>query len=333
MFDAARLRLTAWYTLILAIIVAVLSLALYYALLKAQQSELVSVRGHAAPLVARIFARDEGTLATEIILIDLGVLLLAGVGAYFLAGRTLQPVMEVMERQRRFAAAASHELRTPLTALRGNLEVALLNPRSPSEYRAIIAEAVAETERMGRLVRDLTTLARAEQGVVIPLTSLDLAEVTRQAIGDIQLLATRKHQVIEADLPDGLVVRGDAVKLRQAVTNLLDNAVAYTADGGAVHVVGKRERGCALLEVRDSGIGIPPEHLAHLFEPFYQIDGARSAPGHVGLGLALTAWIVRAHGGSVEAASREGVGSVFTLCLPLAARGDARTGDAVGGAL
>src|SRR5579864_8139004 len=119
MFHAARLRLTAWYLLSLAIIVSVLSFALYELLLLTQQAELHAVPDARHPLV-RVFARDEVTLAYQIIAVDIGVLLLAAVGAYLLAGRTLRPIQEAMDRQRRFAAAASHELRTPLTALRGN---------------------------------------------------------------------------------------------------------------------------------------------------------------------------------------------------------------------
>ncbi len=165
--------------------------------------------------------------------------------------RTLQPIREVTERQRRFAAAASHELRTPLTGLQGTLEVALLNRRSTEEYEDVIRDSVAETERMGRLVKDLAMLGQA----------------------DVE---------------------------------------------GKIRLAGKRDRGQAVLMIRDTGAGIPRAELAHLFEPFYQVDGARSAAGHVGLGLALAAWIVRAHNGRIDAESREGVGSVFTLSLPLA---------------
>lgn len=321
MFDTARLRLTAWYILILATIVAMLSFALYRALLAIQQGELSSVREHTGPAIARVFARDEGQLATQILAIDLAVLILAAIGAYFLAGRTLRPIMEVMDRQRRFAAAASHELRTPLTALRGNLEVALLNPRSSEEYQAIIGEAVAETERMGHMVKDLTMLAQAERGGPLSVVPLDLVAVTREAVDDVRPLARYKQQTIQVDMPDNLPIQGDPMKLRQSITNLLDNAVTYTANGGEIDLTGKRERGHVVLEIRDTGIGIPPEHLTHLFEPFYQVDGARSDAGRVGLGLAITAWIIRAHRGHVNASSREGVGSVFAISLPLAHSG------------
>ncbi len=318
MFDTARLRLTAWYTLILALILAVLSVALYLLLLSAQRSELQSVHGQVGHTISQAFAHDEVLLAYQIIAADLGVLILAALGAYFLAGRTLQPIREVMERQRRFAAAASHELRTPLTGLRGTLEVALLSRRSPEEYQEVIRESVEETERMGRLVKDLTMLAQAERAVPLTLAPLDLVSIAGEAVRDVQPLAVRKNQVVRLDLPQSLPVQADPLKFRQALTNLLENAVTYTEDGGSIALLGKRERGQAVLEIRDTGVGISQEHLTHLFEPFYQIDGARGVADHVGLGLALTAWIVRAHHGRIEVESHEGVGSTFRLSLPLA---------------
>jgi signal transduction histidine kinase len=120
-----------------------------------------------------------------------------------------------------------------------------------------------------------------------------------------------------AELP----VYGDRLKLRQVLANLLDNAVTYTPEGGAIRVVVHHERGHAAVEVRDTGPGIAAQHLPHLFEPFYRVDAARGdGAEHSGLGLALAHWIARAHGGQIHVASQPDVGSVFTLSLPLAAR-------------
>jgi signal transduction histidine kinase len=106
-------------------------------------------------------------------------------------------------------------------------------------------------------------------------------------------------------------------RLRQVFVNLLENAIRYTPRGGEIRLVGRREHGQAVLEVRDTGPGIAAEDLARLFEPFYRADKARSNADHVGLGLSLASWIVHAHTGQIEAASQPGVGSVFTVCLPL----------------
>jgi signal transduction histidine kinase len=322
MFHAARLRLTAWYLLILAIIVAMLSFALYRLLLLTQEADLHAVQPGARHPLVHAFAHDEVILAYQIVAVDVGVLLLAALGAYLLAGRTLHPIREAMERQRRFAAAASHELRTPLTALQGNLEVGLLNRRSPEEYEQLLREAVADTERMGRLVKDLTLLARPEvDTTVLRLESIDLRDAASGAVKDVELLAADKGQMLEAALDGPLPVHGDAPKLRQVFVNLLENAIHYTPEGGEIRLRGRREHGQAVVEVRDTGPGVAPQDLPRLFEPFYRADKARSNADHVGLGLSLASWIIHAHIGQIKATSHPGVGSVFTVSLPLSSPG------------
>jgi signal transduction histidine kinase len=319
-FSSARLRLTLWYLAILASIVGLLSLVLYRILVSLQQAELSSIVPTVRRGIAQIFARDEGTLALQIVALDAGVLILAALGAYALAGRTLEPIQQAMERQERFAAAASHELRTPLTVLQGSMEVALLNRRSPEEYEQILQQAAAEAQRLGVLVADLLTLARAQRDVeALSLELLDLRDVAREAVAGIGPLAERKRQTLEVQFDGSLLVQGDAVKLRQLMSNLLDNAVTYTSPEGRVQVSGRRERGQVWLEVRDSGPGIAPEHLPRIFEPFYRVDSARSGDTtHSGLGLAMAAWIARAHRGHLTVESHLGAGAAFTLTLPAA---------------
>ncbi len=324
MFDRARLRLTLWYLAILAVIVFLLSFALYDLLATIiQQAEADTLDPALRRGVARFFARiasNQRALALEIAAIDLGVLILATLGAYVLADRTLRPIQESMDRQQRFAAAASHELRTPLTVLQGTMEVALLRERTPAEYRQILGDAVTEAGRMGALIGDLLAVARAESDAMalVALEPLDLREAARAAIEGVRPLAARKGQTLDVDLASPLPVRGDAVKLRQTLANLLDNAVTYTPEGGSIRLSGYRERDQAAVAVRDTGPGIEPRHLPRLFEPFYRVDTARGGgEDHAGLGLALAAWIARAHGGHLAVDSHVGAGSVFTLTLPL----------------
>jgi signal transduction histidine kinase len=317
MFSTARLRLSGWYLLILTLIIALLSAPLYYLLLVAQRTELKSLHsglGHAIDLV---FADDEGTLAVQIVILSVATLLVAAIGAFVLAGRTLQPIEEVMDRQRRFAAAASHELRTPLTVLQVSLEVALLKRRTPEEYEQTIRGAIQEIVHMGQLAKDLLILARNEtEAGTLALLPLCLDDVARAAVERAEPLSRQKGQTVEVMVSDRLPIQGDELKLRQALLNIVENAVIYTPKGGSICVMGRRERGRAVLEVRDTGPGVAAEHLCHLFEPFYQVNSARSDSGHAGLGLALAAWIVRAHGGHIEAASQVGSGTVFRLSLP-----------------
>lgn len=322
MFDRTRLRLTLWYLLVLAVIVLLLSGALYDILLHLQQTEATAIGPVVRHGVAQLFARSERTLALQIGAIDLGVLILAALGAYVLAGRTLHPIQDAMERQERFAIAASHELRTPVTVLQGTLEVALLRERTPAEYQEIIGGAAVEAGRMGALIGDLLALARVQSDQeTLSRESLDLCDVVREAAENLRPLAERKGQTLEVALGGPLPACGDRLKLRQALTNLLDNAISYTPGGGAIRLTARHARGHAVIEVRDTGPGIAPPHLPHLFEPFYRADTARGGDSsHTGLGLALAAWIVRAHGGHLAVESHVGVGTVFTLSLPLTAR-------------
>ena len=233
--------------------------------------------------------------------------------------------------QRQFLADASHELRTPLTSVRTNVETLLRDGArvragstdhvgdEPTEREAALRSIARETDRMGRLVADLLVLARADDRQPlerrrVPLDAL-LLEVYRQEKprgGD--RLAIGELEQVE--------VIGDADRLKQLALNLVDNALRYTGNGGGVtlDVVGRD--GWAVLRVRDSGPGIPPEHLPKIFERFYRADrtGARHPTG-TGLGLAISRWIAEAHGGRIEVESRLGAGSTFSVLLPAAGVG------------
>jgi two-component system, OmpR family, sensor kinase len=206
--------------------------------------------------------------------------------------------------------------------LQGTLEVALLRDRSPGEYKAILNQAATEAGQMGNLIGNLLALARIQSDQeTLTLESLDLRAVVWDAVEGIRPLAERKGQLLDVAAGGELLVRGDRLKLRQLIANLLDNAVTYTPEGGAIRIVVHAERGHAAVEVRDTGPGIPAQHLPHLFEPFYRVDTARGdGAEHVGLGLALAQWIARAHGGHIQVESQPGVGSAFTLVLPLVPR-------------
>jgi signal transduction histidine kinase len=319
MFASARLRLTLWYLAILGAIVGLLSLILYRTLVSLQNAELRAVSPTTRHDIAQLFSRDEGTLISQILALDAGVLILAAVGAYVLAGRTLDPIAQALERQQRFAASASHELRTPLTVLQGRLEVALLRRREPEEYEQVVREAAGEAKRLGVLVADLLALARMQRDAeALSLDLLDLREVVREVAENRRPLANEKNLVLTVELHRALLVQGDAVKLRQAVSTLVDNAVAYTPDGGSILISGSKRRNGAAVQVRDSGPGIAPEHLSRIFEPFYRVSATTRTgnDGHAGLGLALAAWVVRAHGGHLTVESHLGSGSVFTILLP-----------------
>jgi two-component system sensor histidine kinase CiaH len=266
------------------------------------------------------------TAVTRLLMTVLGLgaagLALSAVAGFWLAGRTLRPIAAALQRQRDFTADASHELRTPLTLVRGNAELLLRHPNEEiGDYQDVVQDIVDESDRLGRLVGDLLTLARADAGQ-LPLTTapVDLSALAAGLARDFEPVAAAKGLSLAADIQPGVTVRGDADRLRQLGVILLDNAVRYTA-AGSVAVRVATEGHDAVLTVSDSGPGIAAEHLPHLFERFYRTDAARSsAHGGTGLGLAIAKQITDLHGGAIAATSAVGHGSTFTVRLPRMSR-------------
>ena len=227
-------------------------------------------------------------------------------------------VDRVVATQRRFLADAAHELRTPVTSIRTNVEALLRTTRLDPRERDVTLRAVArESERMTRLLNDLLALAHADAGQVLARRRVALDTVLLEAYQLEKALADG----VRLDLGEleQVEVEGDQDRLKQLILNLVDNALRYTPSGGSVTLDLVHRAGWAELRVRDTGPGIPAENLPRIFERFYRFDqpGARHTGG-TGLGLAICRWIAEAHGGRVEAASQEGVGSAFTVFLPTA---------------
>jgi len=220
-----------------------------------------------------------------------------------------------------FMADASHELRTPLAVIRGEVDVALERDRAPEDYRESLAIVQDETRRLSRLVDDLLNLARADGGTrPLDIEDLYLNDLVESCCQAVRPLAIRKRISLEAECPAEVAFRGDAHLLGRMISNLLDNAVRYTPEGGAVRIALEADDSRARIVVADTGIGIPEECVARVFERFYRVDKSRSrAEGGFGLGLAIVKWVAEAHHGAVTLASRPGGGSVFTVELPLTA--------------
>ena len=222
----------------------------------------------------------------------------------------------LFETQKRLVADVSHELRTPLTTIRGNIDLLRRGAAEDREAREEALKAIeAETLRMSRMVSDLLLLARADAGFPLERKPVELdtllLEVYRQAL----LLSDGVK--VHLGHEDQAVVLGDADRLRQALVNLVDNALKYTPPGGEVRLSLYRDQDWVRVEVQDTGIGIAPEDLPHIFERFYRADRARGSSGGTGLGLSIADWIAKAHGGQITVKSKVGQGSTFTLWLPL----------------
>jgi heavy metal sensor kinase len=220
-----------------------------------------------------------------------------------------------------FTADASHELRTPVAVMRTRTELSLRKPRSLEEYRDTVAQVHSELEKTSELVERLMLLARADYGVeALQLSIADLGAIVHEVCSQARMLAEVKKISFGEQIPgEPLCVKADAHALRRLFLILIDNAIKYTSEGGHVDVVLGKEKGFAIGEVRDTGIGIAPEHLPNVFERFYRADKARSREsGGVGLGLSIGRWIAEAHGGTIDVQSSLGGGSIFRLRLPWA---------------
>jgi heavy metal sensor kinase len=227
---------------------------------------------------------------------------------------------QAFERERRFTADASHELRTPLAVLRGDIEVALRRDRSTQEYRRVLNSSVEEIERITRLTEDLLTLARSDAGdKVVEFAPVRLDRLAAEAHAYIRPIAESAGVALASEGTQlQIVVEGDEKRLKQLLVNLLENAIKYTPAGGRVQLSLATEDSSALIEVSDTGRGIPAASLPHVFERFYRrADPRDSRVSGFGLGLAISKWIVDAHHGSIDVESEEGQGSRFTVRLPL----------------
>ena len=235
--------------------------------------------------------------------------------------RMIERLEESFHQINRFSADASHELRTPLTVLQGELEsVARTGTSLPAEIRDTIGSALEETHRLTKIVENLLAISRLEAGEARKqLERLDFADLVRSTADQMRLLAEEKHIHLDCNGAEAVEVDADPARLKQVVVNLLDNAIKYTPESGKVSISVVKQDGRAVLEIADTGIGISPDDLPHIFDRFYRADKARSRQmGGTGLGLSIVRSICLAHDGQVKVESTEGEGSVFHIELPLA---------------
>jgi heavy metal sensor kinase len=247
--------------------------------------------------------------------------------------RTFNAMLERLDqgfqRERRLTLDVSHELRTPLAMLKTQLSLAHSRPREAAELLQMMTDMEGDVDRMTRLVEQMLILTRVEQHGLDETAPIDLVHLLETIVGQFQEKALRRGITLNLDLTSQvkLVVNGDAERLRQVFTNLIDNAIKYTDSSGYVQVNISRRWSEILIMIADTGIGIPHEHLPYIFKRFYRVDSARARDtGSFGLGLAITQAIVQAHQGKIEVESLPAQGTTFTVKLPYYGRIDHPTG-------
>jgi len=228
-------------------------------------------------------------------------------------------IEDAVQNSKRFVADASHELRTPLTVLRGELENLGHDSRLDKAAREVIGSMLEEVERLTDIVEGLVALSRLDAGEAkMEWVQFDLAELAATTADQMNLLAEDKGISVKCASIQKVFVSGDRARLKQVVVNLLDNAIKYTSRGGAIQLSVTRQNGHAILDVADSGIGIPSEAVPHVLDRFFRVDKARTRDeGGAGIGLSIVKSICAAHGAEVEVESFIGKGSRFRVTLPL----------------
>jgi heavy metal sensor kinase len=229
---------------------------------------------------------------------------------------------DAFQNSKRFVADASHELRTPLTILRGELESLAQEERIPAPERERLGSLLEEAERLSKIVERLFALSRLDAGEArTQWVEFDLADLAAVTVEQMRLLAEDRKISLSCESVEKVHIGGDRARMKQVVVNLLDNAIKYTSEGGAVRLKVSVSGPCAVLEVTDTGVGIHPDDLPHIFGRFYRADKTRSRqPDGAGLGLAIVKSICNAHGGEVEVESAVGRGTRILAKFPLVSR-------------
>jgi len=231
-------------------------------------------------------------------------------------------VQTSQQSQREFLANVSHEFKTPLTSIQGFSQAILDGAvQTPDALKQAAGVIFQESSRMFRLVMDLLSLARLEAGTAdLQRTPLDLTALLRSIVEKFSIQAQKGKVILTADLAPNLAIIGDGDRLAQVFTNLVDNALKFTPENGQVTVRASQQDGSVIASVIDTGIGIDPKDQPRIFERFYQVDKSRKGGvgRGVGLGLAIAAQIIAAHGGRIWLNSQPGLGTTFSISIPLA---------------
>lgn len=231
----------------------------------------------------------------------------------------VERIQTLLKEIREMSDNIAHDLRSPIARIRGAAEVTLTSSKALSEYESMAASIIEECDRLLDMINTMLMISKTESGVTrFASKEIDLTTVVRQAYEIFEPTAEDKGVFFRCDIADGIHLAGDTPMIQRMLSNLLDNAIKYTPSGGTISITASEGHDQAVIEVRDSGIGISEQDLPHIFERFFRCDQSRSQAG-IGLGLSLARAIARAHGGDIAVESTLGQGSTFTVWLPKSA--------------
>ncbi len=327
MFHEARIKLTAWYLIIIMGVSLSFSGVMYFGVNRelerignSQKTRIQGlIRGYPVSIDVPIgpdfdaIAQARLTFLTTLALINLTIFIVSGLGGYFLAGQTLEPIAKMMKEQKEFVSNASHELRTPLTSLMTEIEVALRDKEiTLNDTKNLLVSNLEEVKKMNNLSNYLLSLNKLQDGKLLTKTTpVDLKPVVENVVKKLEALALKKKIHIKTNLKNS-IIKGNQAALEELVTILLDNAIKYSNSGGKILITTTSKK---VLKVADEGIGIPRADLPHIFDRFYRAEYSRNkekTDGY-GLGLSIAKSIIDIHKASVRVKSEVGKGTTFTV--------------------
>lgn len=338
MFKSAKIKLTSWYLLVIMLITISFSALVYTNFMRVTTRAL---REHGARLELKIneFPRPQRPLGafqepltaetikdvrikviTTLLLINTFILLIAGFLGYGLAGKTLKPIEQMTEKQKKFIADAAHEFKTPLTAMKTYLEVNLRNKTLTLEKaKGIMEESIKDIDALTLLSNSLLNqIKNQKENATLKFEAVSLKDIIQKSVSKLEQNALNKNINVKIEGKD-INIKADLQSLLQLITILLDNAIKFNKDDGNINIDIKTTKKHAVIKVEDTGIGISAKDLPKIFDRFYKADDSRTKINHkgFGLGLAIAKEIVTNHRGDIAVKSTLGKGTVFTIKLPL----------------
>ncbi len=327
MFENARLKLTAWYLLIIMLVSVLFSVA-FYNLATREIQRIIKIqelrtqnREELRPTPDFIFRprtiadlqESEQRLKIILLLINGGIFVLAGGTAYFLAGRTLKPIREMVDEQNRFITDASHEMRTPLTSLRSEIEVTLRDKKiTIDQARKILESNLEEVVSLQTLANSLLELSQKGKSQNVDMSDVSIKNSFDQALRKLNGSIVQKKINIEHKVED-VHVQAIQERLVELLVILLDNAVKYSPPKSKILITVRKLKNKVRMEIKDTGMGITKEDLPHIFDRFFRSDKSRSKTSGYGLGLAIAREIVSSHNGTIDIISTPNRGTTVIV--------------------
>ncbi len=330
MFEKARLKLTFWYTISILLITGTLSLLFYNRISFVLDKEFARIEDRLQREELRILKQvhvphpriqpedlnqTKRMIATQLLLVNSVIGLIALSAAYLLAGKTLKPIEKSMQKQKQFVTDAAHELRTPLTALKSSLEVSLMQKGKDKKIKQIFTENLESVEHLILLTERLLFLTKPNAGSLIK-EETSINDLVNKAVDALKPLASKKKISLRKKLSKNAIkINADKTMILELFMILLDNAIKYSPEKSTVLISLTQNKNKSLVAITDQGPGINNEEVRKVFDRFYRAEKSRSKNGF-GLGLSIAKKIVTAHNGKITVSSNPGKGSTFTVELP-----------------